>query len=112
MKPQTRWQILLYAVALTFLVELFTVVMRFGFALESTRDTASTVGVLTMGIRVHHGYIGLALIALAFVLRGNKILMNWLLIVGIALFASDMIHHFLVLWPVTGSPEFHLVYPH
>ncbi|HBE71421.1 MAG TPA: hypothetical protein DDW52_25020 [Planctomycetaceae bacterium] len=33
------------------------------------------------------------------------------LVVGLALLASDVIHHFLVLWPVTGSPQFDFVYP-
>ena len=36
---------------------------------------------------------------------------NATLLLGAALFLSDMVHHFLVLWPVTGSPQFDLVYP-
>jgi len=27
------------------------------------------------------------------------------------LFLSDIVHHFLVLWPITGNPEFDLFYP-
>jgi hypothetical protein len=34
-----------------------------------------------------------------------------LAVVAIGLVISDIIHHFLVLWPVTGSPEFDLRYP-
>ena len=98
MNPQTRRHIILYAVAMTFCFELLTVVLRFGFSMESTRDTASTVGMLTMGLRIHHGYIGLAMIALSLLFRTNRLIANWMLIAGIALFASDMIHHFMVLW--------------
>ncbi|HAI10268.1 MAG TPA: hypothetical protein DCM28_01100 [Phycisphaerales bacterium] len=111
MKYLIKRHILLYAVALTFLFELLTVILRFGFAMESTRDTASTIGLMTMGLRVHHGYIGLIMIAAAVFIRPQHMLAKWVFIAGLALFASDMIHHFLVLWPATGSPQFHLVYP-
>jgi hypothetical protein len=112
LKPITKRQSAIYAIALTFLLELLTVVLRFGFSLESSRHTASTVGVLTMGIRIHHGYIGFAMLIAAWFFRSNPLLFAWILITGIALFASDMIHHFMVLWPATGSPQFHLVYPY
>ncbi|MFG0248827.1 MAG: hypothetical protein ACF8OB_08065 [Phycisphaeraceae bacterium JB051] len=112
MRPFTRRQIAIYAIALTFLFELLTVILRFGFALESSRHTASTVGVLTMGIRIHHGYIGFLMLIAAWFFKSKPMLFTWILITGIALFASDMIHHFLVLWPITGSPQFHLVYPY
>ena len=62
--------------------------------------------------RRHHGYIGLlAVLIAAGVLRRRPLLGRWLLVVGIALVCSDLIHHFLVLWPFVGSPQFHLVYP-
>jgi len=35
----------------------------------------------------------------------------WTMVMGLSLFLSDVIHHFLVLWPIVGDPEFHLVYP-
>ena len=61
-------------------------------------------------MREHHGYyiVPLALISL-FV--KNRFWKNALLIVGIGCFVSDMVHHFLVLWPITGSPHFDLTYP-
>lgn len=98
---------------LTVAIEVVTLILRFGFALESTRDTASTIGVLTFGIRIHHGYIGAVMIPLGlWQHRRNRLsLGRWIYIIGVALFLSDMIHHFLVLWPITGSPHFHLVYP-
>jgi hypothetical protein len=33
-----------------------------------------------------------------------------LLVFGSALLFSDLAHHFLVLWPTTGSPQFDLFY--
>jgi hypothetical protein len=33
-----------------------------------------------------------------------------LLAIGIGLFISDMIHHFVVLWIITGNPQFDLLY--
>ena len=101
-----------WSLALTCIIELVTVVLRFGFELESTRDTASTIGRLTFGIRIHHGYCGLVLMLVAYWLMSRyPRLARWGLIIGLALFLSDLIHHFLVLWPLTGSPHFDLTYP-
>lgn len=98
--------------AATFVLEAITCVMRFGLRLESTRDTASTIGRFTFGIRVHHGYIGIVVALLAWSLWNRQPkAARWLMMLGIGLFCSDMIHHFLVLWPITGSPCFDLVYP-
>ena len=84
---------------------------RLGLGLEATRDTASTIGLLTSGVRIHHAYIGAVVIALALLLRRRLVHIEWILSLGIALVASDLIHHFLVLWPLIGDPEFHLFYP-
>lgn len=105
-------QWLLWSAALTVILETLTCVMRFGLGLESTRDTASTIGVLTFGIRIHHGYIGIVMIPIAMWLwQRSPAIARYILVVALALFASDMIHHFLILWPITGNPHFHLVYP-
>lgn len=93
------------------LVELGTLFCRFGLDLHATRDTASTIGLLTGGVRIHHGYIGLILMIASIWLRHRPKAFEWLLIAGLALFVSDAIHHFGVLWLLTGDPEFHLVYP-
>jgi hypothetical protein len=53
---------------LTITLELITLALRFGARLESTRDTASTIGRLTFGLRIHHGYVGLAIILVAYAL--------------------------------------------
>lgn len=112
MANSVRYRTLLWqTIAWTVLLELITVILRFGFALESTRDTASTVGRLTFGLRIHHSYIGIALLPVAMWLeRRSPTWSTAVLALGLGLFFSDMIHHFLVLWIVTGSPQFDLVY--
>ena len=95
----------------TVILETITVVLRFGFELESHRDTASTIGVLTGGLRIHHGYCGVVIMLLALFIRQQKpTLFRWLTVVGAALILSDLIHHAVVLNFLVGSPEFHLFY--
>ena len=95
--------------ALTAAIELVTVTLRFGLGLQAQSST-SWMAPLTCGFRIHHGYWGVLLIAVAALVRRRPALRNALVIVGASLFLSDVIHHFLVLWPVTGSPEFYLRY--
>jgi len=108
-------QFVAWTVVLTVLVEAVTAALRFGFDLQSTRDTASTIGTITGGLRIHHGYVGVLIILI--ILAATPLWRRWprlsrfALIVGTALLLSDLVHHFLVLWPITGSPEFHLFYP-
>lgn len=113
--PQQRTQnrsLTLWAVGLTVFFEVITCVMRFGLRLESTRNTASTIGRLTCGIRIHHSYIGAFMILVACWLWNRYPKTTWwMLAVGLGLFFSDMIHHFFVLWPLVGSPQFDLTYP-
>ena len=99
----------LWCLALTVAIELFTCVLRFGFSLESQKHTA-WMARFTFGYRDHHGYWGILLLVVAAFAWRRRALRNALLIVGGALFLSDMIHHFLVLWPLTGSPEFYIRY--
>ncbi len=109
---QSRGELIWLTFALTLVIELICVVLRFGLQLDSTRDTASTIGRLTFGIRIHHGYCGAALMLVAYLLIARyPRLARWGLIIGLALVLSDLIHHFLVLWPLTGSPHFDLTYP-
>jgi hypothetical protein len=108
--PSLR-EVNLYGLIWAAFFEILTCVLRFGFALESTRDTASTIGQLTLGLRIHHSYIGIACIAAAFWIeqRFPRSSLH-LLAIGIGLFISDMIHHFVVLWVITGNPQFDLLY--
>ena len=109
------------AVGLTILLEALTLLLRFGMGLESTRDTATTIGVWTLGLRIHHGYIGMMLWMFYLAIGDHHattphrtVLLQKVAkvaaISGFALFASDLIHHFLVLWPIVGSPQFDLFY--
>ena len=108
MDRPTWWWILLSTLA----IELVCVVLRFGMGKDSTTATASTIGVLTLGIRIHHGYIGALMIPLGIAIYdGPRSWGRLIFILGVALFVSDMVHHFLVLWPITGTPQFDLVYP-
>ena len=90
-------------------IEAVTAGFRFGAGLQSTRDTA-WIARFTFGLRIHHGYVGLLLLLLASIGTASRLRRNALLIVGIALLFSDLFHHFLVLWPITGSPQFDLFY--
>ena len=101
-----------YTIMLTFIMEAITCLFRFALCLESTRDT-QFISKITFGIRIHHGYVGIMIFLLSFFfLKGKNSKWYWMgIIIGLSLFLSDMIHHFLVLWPITGSPEFHLTYP-
>lgn len=99
-----------WIVGLAILFESITCMFRFGFHMESTRDT-SGLGRFTFGVRIHHGYIGLVLLLAARYTRISQRTMVWCIRIGWALVISDLTHHFLVLWPITGSPHFDLVYP-
>ena len=95
----------------TVIFEAVTCVLRFGLQLESTRDTASTIGLLTFGVRIHHSYIGVALIPIAMLLEKSwPQIGRHTLMIALGLLVSDMIHHFVVLWYVVGSPQFDLYY--
>ncbi|MDA1049241.1 MAG: hypothetical protein O3C40_02015 [Planctomycetota bacterium] len=111
-EPRGHKRLVVQILVLALLFELLTVFLRFGLQLESTRDTASTIGLLTFGIRIHHGYCGALLILVAWgISREAPKLSQYGYTLGWALLLSDTIHHFLVLWPLTGSPQFDLIYP-
>ena len=79
---------------------------------ESFCQHYTTIGSLTFGLRIHHGYIGLLMLLGALLwIKSSSSRYHWIMVFGLSLIFSDLIHHFLVLWPITGSPEFHLVYP-
>ena len=100
--------VIAYALILTIFFEAFTIGFRFGLSFQSTRDTA-VIGLYTFGLRIHHGYIGLFLLPLAWCAPLGLRHALWILAIGVVL--SDLIHHFLILWPITGDPQFDLVYP-
>jgi hypothetical protein len=104
---------------LAVLIEGVTCFNRFVLGLRA-KDHLDLLTAPTMGLRVHHGHVGLFLIA---VWAGGRLVARlrrgrgasggregpWLaaaLALGIGLAVSDAVHHLLVLWPLTGSPEF------
>lgn len=111
-RPSLRQRTILWrtaVLALTF--EFLTCLLRFGAGLESTRDTSSLAR-YTFGLRIHHGYVGIVLATVAhLVYRDRPAIYLWAFPVGLALIASDLMHHFIVLWAVTGDPHFDWVYP-
>lgn len=103
--------ILISSLIVTAVIEGITILFRFGFGLQANKHTASTVGHLTKGVRIHHGYVGVFLIVVIIAIRQRvTLLFAPTLVLGIALLASDIIHHFLILWPITGHHEFDWVY--
>ena len=52
-------------------------------------------------VRIHHGYVGIALLLLWFALPKDMLLVG-----GASLVLSDAIHHFVVLPLAVGSTEF------
>lgn len=103
----TLWTGVGWGLLLTVLFEGFTILLRFGWGRESKKDTRF-IARFTAGYRIHHGYIGAVMIL--FTPLWDGVWQMWWLAVGIGLFLSDMIHHFAVLWPITGSPEFDFRY--
>ncbi len=92
------------------IVEGVSCLFRFGFGLQSTRDTA-WMALFTFGVRIHHGYVGAVMVLVALLLnREKRLLRRWTAYVGLALVISDLIHHFVVLWLATGAPQIDFVY--
>ena len=101
-------RVLIYGILLAIVIEFVTVFFRFGLHMQSTRDTVA-LGTYTLGLRVHHGYIGVFLMVLGSCFpRGLR---HFLWILSFGLIFSDFGHHFLVLWPIVGSPQFDFIYP-
>lgn len=103
---------LVLTAVLTLSIELVTVTGRFVLGVEVLSDTPSPLRDLTGGLRVHHSYLGIGGLAAALPLSGSfPEPAVWVTVAGVALLVSDLIHHFCVLWPITGHHEFYLIYP-
>ena len=100
--------IIAYGFFWALIVEALTVFFRFGLEMQSQQETAFLKQV-TFGLRIHHGYIGLVLLVIAMVCQ-KPWMCRLMIVAGIALTVSDLVHHFLVLWPITGHHDFFLTY--
>ena len=105
-------QVLLLTVGVTIFIEVLTLLGRFLIGIRAISDTPVRLQKLTFGYRLHHGYLGLGGLFMAGMIWsvGSHWLI-WLMIGSIALLASDFIHHFCILWPMTGDHEFFLCFP-
>ncbi len=87
---------------LTLAIELAAIVGRITFG--SVKGWYTNVIKLTsLNIpRIHHGYIGIALLLIAYFFHPSKTLT----MIGAALLLSDLLHHFVVLPLWIGRTEF------
>lgn len=92
------------------LLEGATVALRFGLGWTSPEKTG-TLARFTRGWRIHHLYPGLVLLLVAAVVPMPAALANLAWMAGLMLAVSDALHHFAILWPLTGDHEFDLRYP-
>jgi hypothetical protein len=90
-------------------IEAATCLLRFSLQWEATRDTGF-LGGWTFGLRIHHCYLGMVLVIVGAVFA-RGLALNWTLVFGTAVVLSDLVHHFAILWPLTGEPQFDLFYP-
>ncbi len=90
--------------------ELLTIILRFGFKLNSPTHT-KPLAKLTSGYRIHHGYPGAGMLMLIPIFPSPTIISSILIIAGLMLFLSDLIHHSLILPVFAGNHEFDLKYP-
>jgi hypothetical protein len=104
------WELCLAVLATTALFEGVTCAFRFGCGMTA-REDLSWMRRWTRGVRVHHGYPGIALVGVSFagVLAGP--VDSAVVIVGWGLLLSDAVHHFVVLPLTVGRTEFDLRFP-
>ena len=87
-------EILVGMITLALIFEAITVLIRFGLKLSS-KDIP-----LRNRIRIHHGYVGIVVMIVGILIQAPL-----LAILGGAMLISDLLHHFIVLYFVTGSTE-------
>jgi hypothetical protein len=108
-RSRVRWVLL--AAGLTLAFEGVTLALRLGMGMESHVTTAG-LAAFTMGLRLHHGYLGLLALAVApWVRRRHPEHAERLTAIGVGLALSDALHHLVVLWALTGAPSFDFAYP-
>jgi len=88
-------------------IEVVTVFGRFVFKIRTKEILIKIMHYFNWKkiIHFHHGFVGLIILIVAYIYG-----LNFWVDVGIGVLISDAIHHFLVLWPIMGSPEFHVIY--
>ena len=97
------WFIIITAVV----IEVITIIGRFGFNISTKSLWVKVMKHYNRRhwVHVHHVFIGLLVVAIALIVKNNLVLN-----LGLGVIMSDAIHHFIILWPLIGSPEFHIIY--
>ena len=104
-------RVIAYGLLLAVLYECGTAFCRFGLGMQTTSTTASWLGPLLLGIRVHHLYIGVLFGVVGKLMRPMAAVRNLCYSSAIMLVVSDLAHHFIVLKLAIGSCEFDWFYP-
>lgn len=105
-----QWELWLAALAATAIFEAVTCAFRFGCGMTA-REDLTWMRRWTRGVRVHHGYPGIALVGVSFSGAFVGPLESAVVIVGWGLLLSDAVHHFVVLPLTVGRTEFDLRFP-
>jgi len=100
--PQMLTTFLLVTLASTAAFELFTCLGRFLFGLRS-REIAPRYKRFTLGVRIHHGYVGAAAVPPVFIVGMDVFSQILVGAVAAGLILSDLVHHFVVLPLTTGK---------
>ena len=97
------WKVNVYVLIAAIVIEGVTVALRFGLRLESTRDTASSIGTLTLACAFTTATSACFLLPLRWCFPFG--IRHALWIIAIGLIVSDAMHRLLVLWssPVCRS---------
>ena len=97
------WLIIITAL----IIEIVTIVGRFGLKISTKNVWIAVMKHYNRRhwVHMHHVFLGLIIAAIA-ILTDNNLALN----LGLGVILSDAIHHLVILWPLVGSPEFHIIY--
>jgi hypothetical protein len=90
------------------LVELLSIIIRFLFKISAMEINIKIMRKLKLKrfYHFHHLFSGILIAVIFYSFYPNALLFN----IGLGIAASDIVHHFIVLWIIMGNPEFHIVY--
>jgi hypothetical protein len=94
--------LILLTLATTVAFEVLTCAGRFFLGLRSC-EIAPRYKRYTLGVRIHHGYVGAVAMPPSFMVSSDPVFSPVLLAVAAGLVLSDLVHHFVVLPLITGE---------
>jgi hypothetical protein len=95
-------RLILLTLATTVVFEVLTCAGRFFLGLRSC-EIAPRYKRYTLGVRIHHGYVGAAAVPPSLLVSSDPVFSPIFLAVAGGLILSDLVHHFLVLPLTTGE---------